>query len=69
MLRSTSGKVIALSRQSHGFESRPEYNIAGWTGEVPAWSHKPNDAGSNPAPATKWGHMYQGAGDKHLQCL
>lgn len=26
---------------------------AGWTGEVPARSHKPNDVGSNPAPATK----------------
>lgn len=24
----------------------------GWTGEVPAWSHKPNHEGSNPSPAT-----------------
>ena len=26
--------------------------IAGWTGEAPARSHKPNDVGSNPTPAT-----------------
>lgn len=26
--------------------------IAGWTGEVPARSHKPNDVGSIPTPAT-----------------
>jgi hypothetical protein len=27
---------------------------------VPAWSHKPNDAGSSPAPATKvdWKQIY-----------
>lgn len=29
--------------------------IAGWTGVVPARSHKPYDAGSNPASATKGG--------------
>ena len=28
------------------------WNIAGWTGEAPARSHKPNDVGSNPTPAT-----------------
>ena len=27
--------------------------IAGWTGEVPAWSHKPENGGSNPSPATR----------------
>ena len=32
----------------------PLYNIAGWTGEAPARSHKPNDADSNSAPATKF---------------
>lgn len=26
--------------------------IAGWTGEAPARSHKPNYEGSNPSPAT-----------------
>ena len=30
-----------------------EENIAGWTGAAPAQPHKLNDAGSNPAPATK----------------
>lgn len=29
-----------------------ELHNAGWTGEVPAGSHKPNDGGSNPSPAT-----------------
>lgn len=24
-----------------------------WTGEAPAWSHKPNDVGSTPTIATK----------------
>jgi hypothetical protein len=28
-------------------------HIAGWTGEVPAQSHKLNDEGSIPSPATK----------------
>ena len=32
---------------------RVQQYTAGWTGEAPAWSHKPNYAGSNPAPATK----------------
>ena len=27
--------------------------IAEWTGEVPARSHKPFDAGATPAPASK----------------
>lgn len=26
--------------------------IAEWTGEVPAWSHKPENPGSNPGSAT-----------------
>ena len=33
-------------------ENRTGSFIAGWTGVVPARSHKPNDAGSTPAPAT-----------------
>lgn len=30
----------------------PTKYIAGWSGVVPALSHKQNHAGSNPAPAT-----------------
>lgn len=29
---------------------------------VPAWSHKPNDAGSSPAPATKNAQVAEGSG-------
>ena len=29
---------------------------------VPAWSHKPNDAGSSPAPATKYTQVAKGLG-------
>ena len=31
--------------------SSPSGITAGWTGEAPAGSHKPSDAGSIPAPA------------------
>lgn len=31
----------------------PLEDIAGWSGEVPAQSHKLNDASSNLVPATK----------------
>ena len=37
------------------FKSRRHRHIAGWTGEVPARSHKPDDVGSNPTPATNSG--------------
>ena len=48
-----------IEQRVHSGFSIPQFLnfIAGWTGEAPAGSHKPSDAGSNPAPAncvTAW---------------
>lgn len=50
----SNGKTLDPGSRDHG--SIPWSGaIAGWTGVVPARSHKPYDAGSNPASATKGG--------------
>ena len=54
MVRSSRGEDTTLSRLRHGFDSRTDYTISRVGLEMaPARSHKPNDGGSNPSPATK----------------
>lgn len=45
------GRAWVVTRP-YGFESRPSYPTAGWCSLVARRSHKPQVAGSNPAPAT-----------------
>ena len=52
------GKSVGVTCQAWIVRVYHGQQIAGWTGVVPAQSHKLNDEGSNPSPATLEGAVH-----------